>query len=164
MKTRKQKVSGLCCNRTGLPALYRFWLLMLAFSLRSGWWKFKIYQIFSSIKATIISYARMIRFLQWLPSHLGIYGTWWTGSLSLCRTTFSCIPESWRKQSAIQRSISEKLFVNTLAFVAVSIFTYVVLSAFGGSMVASRRYRKSPFASYHADFSRPWEFLWGSRR
>ena len=110
--------------------------------------------IFSSIKATDYFYARMIGIFAVILSHLGIYVL---GGLAafLFADRIPLVSQVLKSNPAIQQYIGEAVSLNTLAFVAVSIFMYVVFVGLswlhGGS---TRRYRKSPFASYHAHFSR----------
>ena len=91
--------------------------------------------IFSSIKATDYFYARMIGIFAVILSHLGIYVL---GGLAafLFADSIPLVSQVLKSNPAIQKYIGEAVSLNTLAFVAVSIFMYVVLSAFLGSMVA----------------------------
>ncbi|AGK70561.1 Na+ ABC transporter permease [Streptococcus cristatus AS 1.3089] len=91
--------------------------------------------IFSSIKATDYFYARMIGIFAVILSHLGIYVL---GGLAafLFADRIPLVSQVLKSNPAIQQYIGEAVSLNTLAFVAVSIFMYVVLSAFLGSMVA----------------------------
>ena len=91
--------------------------------------------IFSSIKATDYFYARMIGIFAVILSHLGIYVL---GGLAafLFADSIPLVSQVLKSNPAIQQYIGEAVSLNTLAFVAVSIFMYVVLSAFLGSMVA----------------------------
>ena len=73
--------------------------------------------IFSSIKATDYFYARMM-------------------AAFLFADSIPLVSQVLKSNPAIQKYIGEAVSLNTLAFVAVSIFMYVVLSAFLGSMVA----------------------------
>ena len=68
-------------------------------------------------------------------SHLGIYVL---GGLAafLFADSIPLVSQVLKSNPAIQQYIGEAVSLNTLAFVAVSIFMYVVLSAFLGSMVA----------------------------
>ena len=100
--------------------------------------------IFSSIKATDYFYARMIGIFAVILSHLGIYVL---GGLAafLFADSIPLVSQVLKSNPAIQQYIGEAVSLNTLAFVAVSIFMYVVLSAFLGSMVAVGSYL--PFIS-----------------
>lgn len=91
--------------------------------------------IFSSIKATDYFYARMIGIFAVILSHLGIYVL---GGLAafLFVDRIPLVSQVLKSNPAIQQYIGEAVSLNTIAFVAVSIFMYVVLSAFLGSMVA----------------------------
>ncbi len=86
--------------------------------------------IFSSIRASHYFYARMIALLFVILTHIGIYVIGGLGAILF----FKDLP--FLANSAILNHIGEAFSVNTLLFVLVSLFMYVVLAAFLGSMVS----------------------------
>ena len=86
--------------------------------------------VFSSIRASHYFYARMIALLLVILSHIGIYVVGGLGALFF----FKDMP--FLAQSGILNHLGEAFTLNTLLFVLVSLFMYVVLAAFLGSMVS----------------------------
>ena len=86
--------------------------------------------VFSSIRASHYFYARMIALLLVILTHIGIYVVGGLAALLL----FKDLPIL--AQSGILNHIGEAFSLNTLLFVLVSLFMYVVLAAFLGSMVS----------------------------
>ena len=86
--------------------------------------------VFSSIRASHYFYARMIALLLVILSHIGIYVVGGLGALFF----FKDMP--FLAQSGLLNHLGEAFTLNTLLFVLVSLFTYVVLAAFLGSMVS----------------------------
>ena len=86
--------------------------------------------VFSSIRASHYFYARMLALLLVILTHIGIYVV---GGLSAI-LLFKDLPIL--AQSGILNHIGEAFTVNTLLFILVSLFMYVVLAAFLGSMVS----------------------------
>lgn len=86
--------------------------------------------VFSSIQASHYFYARMIALLLVILTHIGIYVVGGLAALLL----FKDLPIL--AQSGILNHIGEAFSLNTLLFVLVSLFMYVVLAAFLGSMVS----------------------------
>lgn len=86
--------------------------------------------VFSSIRASHYFYARMIALLLVILTHIGIYVVGGLAAILL----FKDIPIL--AQSGILNHIGEAFSLNTLLFVLVSLFMYVVLAAFLGSMVS----------------------------
>ena len=86
--------------------------------------------VFSSIRASHYFYARMIALLLVILTHIGIYVVGGLAALLL----FKDLP--FLAQSGILNHLGEAFTVNTLLFVLVSLFMYVVLAAFLGSMVS----------------------------
>ena len=86
--------------------------------------------VFSSIRASHYFYARMLALLLVILTHIGIYVV---GGLSAI-LLFKDLPIL--AQSGILNHIGEAFSLNTLLFVLVSLFMYVVLAAFLGSMVS----------------------------
>ena len=86
--------------------------------------------VFSSIRASHYFYARMIALLLVILSHIGIYVVGGLGALFF----FKDMPIL--ANSGILNHLGEAFTVNTLLFVLVSLFMYVVLAAFLGSMVS----------------------------
>ena len=86
--------------------------------------------VFSSIRASHYFYARMIALLLVILSHIGIYVVGGLAALFL----FKDLP--FLANSGILNHLGEAFTVNTLLFVLVSLFMYVVLAAFLGSMVS----------------------------
>ena len=86
--------------------------------------------VFSSIQASHYFYARMIALLLVILTHIGIYVIGGFGALLF----FKDMP--FLANSGILNHLGEAFSVNTLLFVLVSLFMYVVLAAFLGSMVS----------------------------
>ena len=85
--------------------------------------------VFSSIRASHYFYARMIALLLVILTHIGIYVVGGLAALLL----FKDLP--FLANSGILNHLGEAFSLNTLLFVLVSLFMYVVLAAFLGSMV-----------------------------
>ena len=86
--------------------------------------------VFSSIRASHYFYARMIALLLVILTHIGIYAIGGFGALLF----FKDMP--FLANSGVLNHLGEAFSVNTLLFVLVSLFMYVVLAAFLGSMVS----------------------------
>ena len=86
--------------------------------------------VFSSIRASHYFYARMIALLLVILTHVGIYVVGGFAALLL----FKDLP--FLANSGILNHLGEAFSLNTLLFVLVSLFMYVVLAAFLGSMVS----------------------------
>ena len=86
--------------------------------------------VFSSIRASHYFYARMIALLLVILTHVGIYVVGGVAALIL----FKDLP--FLANSGILNHLGEAFSLNTLLFVLVSLFMYVVLAAFLGSMVS----------------------------
>ena len=86
--------------------------------------------VFSSIRASHYFYARMIALLLVILSHIGIYVVGGLGAILF----FKDMP--FLANSGILSHLGEAFSLNTLLFVLVSLFMYVVLAAFLGSMVS----------------------------
>ena len=86
--------------------------------------------VFSSIRASHYFYARMIALLLVILTHIGIYIVGGLGAILF----FKDMPIL--ANSGILSHLGEAFSVNTLLFVLVSLFMYVVLAAFLGSMVS----------------------------
>lgn len=86
--------------------------------------------VFSSIRASHYFYARMIALLLVILTHIGIYVVGGLGAILF----FKDMPIL--ANSGILNHLGEAFSVNTLLFVLVSLFMYVVLAAFLGSMVS----------------------------
>ena len=86
--------------------------------------------VFSSIRASHYFYARMTALLLVILTHVGIYVVGGVAALLL----FKDLPIL--AQSGILNHLGEAFSLNTLLFVLVSLFMYVVLAAFLGSMVS----------------------------
>ncbi|KJQ61779.1 ABC-2 family transporter protein [Streptococcus oralis subsp. oralis] len=86
--------------------------------------------VFSSIRASHYFYARMLALLLVILTHIGIYVVGGLAAILL----FKDLPIL--AQSGILNHIGEAFTLNTLLFVLVSLFMYVVLAAFLGSMVS----------------------------
>ena len=86
--------------------------------------------VFSSIRASHYFYARMIALLLVILTHIGIYVVGGLAAILL----FKDLPIL--AQSGILNHLGEAFSLNTLLFVLVSLFMYVVLAAFLGSMVS----------------------------
>ena len=86
--------------------------------------------VFSSIRASHYFYARMIALLLVILTHIGIYVVGGLAAILL----FKDLPIL--ANSGILKHLGEAFTVNTLLFILVSLFMYVVLAAFLGSMVS----------------------------
>ena len=86
--------------------------------------------VFSSIRASHYFYARMIALLLVILTHIGIYVVGGLGAILF----FKDMP--FLANSGILNHLGEAFSINTLLFVLVSLFMYVVLAAFLGSMVS----------------------------
>lgn len=86
--------------------------------------------VFSSIRTSHYFYARMLALLLVILTHIGIYVVGGLAAILL----FKDLPIL--AQSGILNHIGEAFSLNTLLFVLVSLFMYVVLAAFLGSMVS----------------------------
>lgn len=85
--------------------------------------------VFSSIRASHYFYARMLALLLVILTHIGIYVVGGLAAILL----FKDLPIL--AQSGILNHLGDAFSLNTLLFVLVSLFMYVVLAAFLGSMV-----------------------------
>lgn len=86
--------------------------------------------VFSSIRASHYFYARMIALLLVILTHIGIYVVGGLGAILF----FKDMP--FLAQSGLLNHLGEAFSLNTLLFILVSLFMYVVLAAFLGSMVS----------------------------
>ena len=86
--------------------------------------------VFSSIRASHYFYARMLALLLVILTHIGIYVVGGLGAILF----FKDMP--FLAQSGLLNHLGEAFTLNTLLFVLVSLFMYVVLAAFLGSMVS----------------------------
>ena len=86
--------------------------------------------VFSSIRASHYFYARMLALLLVILTHIGIYVV---GGLAAI-LFFKDLP--FLAQSGILDHLGDAFSLNTLLFILVSLFMYVVLAAFLGSMVS----------------------------
>lgn len=86
--------------------------------------------VFSSIRASHYFYARMLALLLVILTHIGIYVVGGLAAILI----FKDLPIL--AQSGILNHLGEAFSLNTLLFVLVSLFMYVVLAAFLGSMVS----------------------------
>ena len=86
--------------------------------------------VFSSIRASHYFYARMIALLLVILTHIGIYVVGGLGAIFF----FKDMPIL--ANSGILNHLGEAFSINTLLFILVSLFMYVVLAAFLGSMVS----------------------------
>ena len=86
--------------------------------------------VFSSIQASHYFYARMLALLLVILTHIEIYVVGGLAAILL----FKDLPIL--AQSGILNHLGEAFSLNTLLFVLVSLFMYVVLAAFLGSMVS----------------------------
>lgn len=86
--------------------------------------------VFSSIRASHYFYARMIALLLVILTHIGIYVVGGLGAIFF----FKDMPIL--ANSGVLNHLGEAFSINTLLFVLVSLFMYVVLAAFLGSMVS----------------------------
>ena len=86
--------------------------------------------VFSSIRASHYFYARMLALLLVILTHIGIYVVGGLAAILL----FKDLP--FLAQSGILNHLGDAFSLNTLLFILVSLFMYVVLAAFLGSMVS----------------------------
>lgn len=86
--------------------------------------------VFSSIRASHYFYARMLALLLVILTHIGIYVVGGLAAILL----FKDLPIL--AQSGILNHIGDAFSLSTLFFILVSLFMYVVLAAFLGSMVS----------------------------
>ena len=86
--------------------------------------------VFSSIRASHYFYARMIALLLVILTHIGIYVVGGLGAILF----FKDVPIL--ANTGILNHLGEAFSLNTLLFILVSLFMYVVLAAFLGSMVS----------------------------
>ena len=86
--------------------------------------------VFSSIRASHYFYARMIALLLVILTHIGIYVVGGLGAILFSKDM------PILANSGILNHLGEAFSINTLLFVLVSLFMYVVLAAFLGSMVS----------------------------
>ncbi len=86
--------------------------------------------VFSSIRASHYFYARMMALLLVILTHIGIYVVGGLAAILL----FKDLPIL--AQSGILNHLGDAFSLNTLLFVLVSLFMYVILAAFLGSMVS----------------------------
>ena len=86
--------------------------------------------VFSSIRASHYFYARMMALFLVILTHIGIYVVGGMAAILL----FKDLP--FLAQSGILDHLGEAFSLNTLLFILVSLFMYVVLAAFLGSMVS----------------------------
>lgn len=86
--------------------------------------------VFSSIRASHYFYARMLALLLVILTHIGIYVV---GGLAAI-LFFKDLP--FLAQSGVLDHLGDAFSLNTLFFILVSLFMYVVLAAFLGSMVS----------------------------
>ncbi|WP_311488027.1 ABC transporter permease [uncultured Streptococcus sp.] len=86
--------------------------------------------VFSSIRASHYFYARMLALLLVILTHIGIYVVGGLVAIML----FKDLP--FLAQAGILDHLGDAFSLNTLLFILVSLFMYVVLAAFLGSMVS----------------------------
>lgn len=86
--------------------------------------------VFSSIRASHYFYARMLALLLVILTHIGIYVVGGLTTILL----FKDLP--FLAQSGVLDHLGDAFSLNTLLFILVSLFMYVVLAAFLGSMVS----------------------------
>ena len=86
--------------------------------------------VFSSIRASHYFYARMLALLLVILTHIGIYVVGGLAAILL----FKDLP--FLAQFGILDHLGDAFSLNTLLFILVSLFMYVVLAAFLGSMVS----------------------------
>lgn len=90
--------------------------------------------IFSSIKAQDYFYARMLGIFLVVMSHIGIYAL---GGLLLVlfASQIPVVVQFLAENPDLAKNLSEAISLNTLCFVALSIYMYVVVAAFLGAIV-----------------------------
>lgn len=86
--------------------------------------------VFSSIRASHYFYARMMALFLVILTHIGIYVVGGLAAVLL----FKDLP--FLAQSGILVHLGDAISLNTLLFILISLFMYVVLAAFLGSMVS----------------------------
>ena len=86
--------------------------------------------VFSSIRASHYFYARMLALLLVILTHIGIYVVGGLVAILL----FKDLP--FLAQSGVLDHLGDAFSLNTLLFILISLFMYVVLAAFLGSMVS----------------------------
>ena len=86
--------------------------------------------VFSSIRASHYFYARMLALLLVILTHIGIYVVGGLAAILL----FKDLP--FLAQSGVLDHLGDAFSLNTLLFILISLFMYVVLAAFLGSMVS----------------------------
>ena len=86
--------------------------------------------VFSSIRASHYFYARMMALFLVILTHIGIYVVGGLAAILL----FKDLP--FLAQSGILNHLGDAFSLNTLLFILVSLFMYMVLAAFLGSMVS----------------------------
>ena len=86
--------------------------------------------VFSSIRASHYFYARMLALFLVILTHIGIYVVGGLAAILL----FKDLP--FLAQSGVLDHLGDAFSLNTLFFILVSLFMYVVLAAFLGSMVS----------------------------
>ena len=86
--------------------------------------------VFSSIRASHYFYARMMALFLVILTHIGIYVVGGLAAILLFRD----LP--FLAQSGVLDHLGDAFSLNTLLFILVSLFMYVVLAAFLGSMVS----------------------------
>ena len=86
--------------------------------------------VFSSIRASHYFYARMMALFLVILTHIGIYVVGGLAAILL----FKDLP--FLAQSGVLDHLGDAFSLNTLLFILVSLFMYVVLAAFLGSMVS----------------------------
>lgn len=86
--------------------------------------------VFSSIRASHYFYARMMALFLVILTHIGIYVVGGLAAILL----FKDLP--FLAQSGVLDHLGDAISLNTLLFILVSLFMYVVLAAFLGSMVS----------------------------
>ena len=86
--------------------------------------------VFSSIRASHYFYARMMALFLVILTHIGIYVVGGLAAILL----FKDLP--FLAQSGILNHLGDAFSLNTLLFILISLFMYVVLAAFLGSMVS----------------------------
>jgi len=86
--------------------------------------------VFSSIRASHYFYARMMALFLVILTHIGIYVVGGLVAILL----FKDLP--FLTQSGVLNHLGDAFSLNTLLFILVSLFMYVVLAAFLGSMVS----------------------------
>ena len=86
--------------------------------------------VFSSIRASHYFYARMMALFLVILTHIGIYVVGGLAAILL----FKDLP--FLAQSGVLDHLGDAFSLNTLLFILISLFMYVVLAAFLGSMVS----------------------------